>query len=135
MPPLPIYDNLGAAIGWYLSSGPIYDLSGKRVAVVLADRIFGVSGKYRGAFLNRYLCDDSGRPVAFTDGATGGPALPISTLPLEAPPQLDAVPAPPEVPLPFPPQPELQKEWSGKSWREWLGQPTHIGGESEEPLI
>jgi hypothetical protein len=136
MQPVPIFDNLGAAVGWYSGSPlhAIHTLSGKRVAFVAADRIFGLGAEYRGAFLKGHFCDELGKPVAFIERASGGPALPALTPPLETPSGFDGLPVPADLPRSLPEQPELQPGWSSKSWCDFLALPTHGCGEAEEPL-
>jgi len=127
MAAVPIFDKDGHPVGWLhdLSFDVISNPSGKRLAFIAVKRIFGFAEQFRGLLLDKFICDTHGNPVAFIDGATHGPALPTMDVAGD-PPDLDTLPVPSGIPqpLPSPTLPQVQPNWSTKTFSELLPLPT-----------
>lgn len=130
MDPVPLYDKSGAAVGWYEDQAGIdliYDLKGRRVVFIEAGKwVINFAGKQIGHLIQKHCCDISGHPVAFAEGATGGPTKP-QIVPAPTPPdEWKATPVPFQVP-PTTAAAVLSGEWSQKSWQQFSGTPGPAG--------
>lgn len=72
----PIFNNNGQVVAWQHNEN-IYHLDGSHAAVIDGDNVYGHSGQHLGVFDNGLFRDHQGGTVAFLDGASGGPMLPI----------------------------------------------------------
>src|SRR3954469_8660665 len=73
-----IWDRNGQHVGWWdRSSGALFDSQGqKHIGFAANGGVYSVSGQHKGLFDDGFFKDDQGNPVAFVEGATGGPSLP-----------------------------------------------------------
>jgi hypothetical protein len=114
---LPVCDRRGAVVAW-LDSARIVDLGGAFRAFVQGGAVFAYSGAYLGTFDSGFFRDKQGHPVAFIEGATNGPVLPVAAHRPVAP-LISVEPRRPVPPMrPIPPTPSLS--WSGTSWAEYI---------------
>jgi hypothetical protein len=113
----PIYLPNGQTGGW-LSDQVIYDRNGQYRAFVENSGVFSFFARHLGYFTHNFFVDHLGFVVAFIDGATGGPFLPITDISPTPP----VFPLPPLLPLPpIPPlSPALTGGWSQTSWDDFL---------------
>ncbi len=109
----PIYDRQGKVVAWQNDSN-IYHLSGSHAAVINSENVYGRNGQHLGVFKGGLFRDHQGGVVAFKPGATGGPILPIPSIPPIPPiPSIPPIPAIPSIP-PIPAIPSLG--WSAGDW-------------------
>ncbi|WP_423816156.1 4-fold beta flower protein [Rhodocaloribacter litoris] len=112
----PIFDRTGAVVGW-LHEGRILDRSNRYRGFVKGDAVYAMGGQYLGRFRNGFFRDRSGGAVAFIQGASGGPLLPITQIPPVPP----IPPIPPINPVPpIPPIPPVDSLSWGVDWDEFL---------------
>ena len=112
----PTYDPRGKVIAW-LNGENIYYLNGKHAAVLNGENLYGRRGQHLGVFLSGFFGDHRGGAVAFMEGASGGPLLPLASLPPLPPlPALAPLPAVPSLP-PLPGLPSLR--WSQVVWAQF----------------
>lgn len=114
---IPIFDKSGKPVSW-IKNGVIFDLSGEAQAFILEEHIFTYTRKYVGTLNQGYFRDQRGHAIAFIQGATGGPALPIpATLPI---PPVAVIPPIKPVP-PIPPIPPIGSlSWSEIDWEVYI---------------
>lgn len=87
------------------------------LAVLNRENVYGHRGQHLGVFDRKIFRDHRGGAVAFLNGATGGPLLPLPSLPPLPPlPSLPPLPALPALP-PLPALPLLQ--W-GLDWDDFI---------------
>ena len=115
---LPIRDQTGKTYGWF-DNARLHDLTGRPVAfVVSGGHVYAYTGARLGHLNDGYFCDRAGDAVAWLDGASGGPLLPLA-LPAPVPP----VPQAPFIdllPLPSPPVPTIPSHtWSSFTWERF----------------
>jgi hypothetical protein len=80
--------------------------------------VYGHGGQHLGVFVGGLFRDHSGGVVAFKSGATGGPILPIPSIPPIPPiPSIPPIPAIPSIP-PIPAIPSLG--WSTADWQQFI---------------
>ena len=112
----PIYDRRGSVVAW-LSGQNLYHRNGQHAAVVHGDNVYGHRGQQLGRFVNGLFRDHQGGAVAFLRGASGGPVLPVPSVPPVPPvPSVPPVPAVPSVPR-VPAVPSLG--W-GAAWQNFI---------------
>lgn len=104
-----IFDRNGKTIGW-LNDDVIYDRHNRYRAFVSDENIVSYGSQHLGTLDNGIFRDKNGNCVAFMDGASGGPPLPLHELP----------PLPPPAPLP-PVTPPGTLNWSHLNWEQYLG--------------
>ena len=114
----PIYAERGQVVAW-LASEDIYDLKGDHLAVVLGEDVHGHQGQHLGIFRHGLFRDHNGAVVAFTYGASGGPAKPITRIPPVAP--IRSLPPPNAVPQTPRLQAISQSNW-GLTWETFIHQ-------------
>src|SRR4051812_6656246 len=75
-----IWDRDGRQVGWWdRDSGAIFDAAGQRhVGYASNSGLYSQQGQPKGGFGDGYFKDEQGYPVAFIDGAAGGPSLPYT---------------------------------------------------------
>src|SRR5436309_12861419 len=106
----PLYDASGDVRAWVHESGIIYDLSGSARAFLVKSEVYSFSGEHLGRFVSGYLRDHAGDAVGWVPGATGGPLLPIGSIPPIPP--IPSIPPIPPVPS-IPPIPSIDSlAWS-----------------------
>lgn len=76
----PIYDRRGQVVAW-LDDENIYHLNGRHAGVVDGNNVYGHRGQHLGVLDHGLFRDHRGGAVAFLEGATGGPILPIPSNP------------------------------------------------------
>ena len=112
----PIYAQRGQVVAW-LTHGDIYDLQGHHLAVLVGENVHGHNGQHLGVFRHGWFRDQRGAVVAFTRGADGEPARPISANPPVAPiretPPDPAIPVTPRIPA------VSYSEW-GLTWESFI---------------
>jgi len=81
-------------------------------------KVFSYGARYLGEYAERFLWDRRGYPVAFVEGACGGPIIPIT----EIPPIPSIPPIPPIPPItPVPPIPPIHHlSWSSMDFESFL---------------
>jgi len=112
---LPIRDQAGKTCGW-LNDGHVHDLTGQHFGYVISHgHVFTFVGAYVGRLVDGYFCDRAGDAVAWLDGASGGPLLPVALPAPVAPiPQGPLMDFPP---LPHPPVASTPTHtWSSSTW-------------------
>ena len=113
----PIYDRNGRVVAW-LRGADIYALNGAHAAVTNGPNVYGHRGQQLGVFERGLFRDHNGGVVAFIRGGSGGPVLPVPSVPPVPPiPSVSPVPAVPSVPR-VPAVPSLG--W-GIQWPQFLG--------------
>jgi len=113
----PIYDRNGQAVAWF-DIGLICDLQGRAVAFLDNNNVVSFQGEHLGVLSNGFFRDHRGDAVAFFNGASGGPLLPV-TCAAPAPPLPGAASIPPTSPVP--PEPAAPTSiWSSLSWSEFI---------------
>jgi hypothetical protein len=105
-----IYDRNSRVVAWRQSNN-IFHINGLHTAVIRGNQVYGHRGQHLGVFKNGLFRDHRGCVVAFMNGASGGPVLPIPSVSPVPP-----VPAVPSVP-PVPAVPSLS--W-GMNWQEFI---------------
>ena len=113
----PIYDRSGAVVAW-LDGGTIYDRSGQPRAFAKRDAVFTFSSRYVGRYQKGFFRDRWRNAVAFTEGAAGGPPLPLKHLTPQRP-LKGLKPLPPVTPVP-PVAPIATFNWSTLQWQQYL---------------
>lgn len=72
-----IYGPSGAVVGWLFEGERLYSLRGEPLGWLLEDAVYSLrDGSHRGFYNDGLFRDHSGAVVAFTEGASGGPAKP-----------------------------------------------------------
>ncbi|MFQ6078907.1 MAG: 4-fold beta flower protein [Thermodesulfobacteriota bacterium] len=113
----PIYDSAGAIVAWKRGDD-IHDLHGRAMAFLSNNNVVSYSGRHLGVLDKGFFRDHHGDVVAFMRGATGGPVLPVPSVPPIAP--VPAVaPARPEPPVP-PSSAVPSVRWSSFSWGQFI---------------
>jgi len=103
-------------VAWRLDND-IYHLNGSLAAVINGENVYGHKGQHFGVFKNGLFRDHHGGVVAFIRSASGGPVLPVPSVPPVPPvPSVPPVPAVPSVP-PVPAVPSLG--W-GIQWQDFI---------------
>jgi len=113
-----VYDRRGSAVAWFEGEdGDIFDRAGHPLGFVDGGEYYAYrGGRHIGEFNAGIFWDRRGRAVAFLEGATGGPLLPI--------PRIPPIPPIPRIPpirpiTPVPPIPPLQTlGWSDAIFTE-----------------
>jgi hypothetical protein len=115
----PIYDRNGHVIVW-LHGHDIYHLNGSHAGVLKSENVYVHRGQHLGVFKNGLFRDYQGKVVAYMHGASGGPVLPIPSVPPVPPvPSVPPVPAVPSVP----PVPAIPKfTWFALDWHQFINQ-------------
>src|SRR5690349_15866361 len=99
MPPVkPIFNQFGKTVGW-ISNGTIFDHRNSYRAFVSGEGVFNYRGQHLGWLEAGFFRDKQGHAVAFLEGATGGPATPVTASP--PPPPITQIP--PHFPSPSAP--------------------------------
>ena len=112
----PIYDRAGRVVAWHRGKD-IYHLNSTHAGVINGVNVYGHHGQQLGVFKNGLFRDHRGGVVAFVRGATGGPVLPVPSVPPVPPvPSVPPVPAVPSVPR-VPAVPSLG--W-GQEWQQFI---------------
>jgi hypothetical protein len=113
----PIYNRRGQVVAWHNES-EIYHLNGTHAAVINGQNVYNHAGKHLGLFKDGLFRDYRGGVVAFKVGATGGPILPIASIPPIPPiPSIPPIPAIPAIP-PIPAIPSLG--WGDVDWPQFI---------------
>lgn len=88
------YDRTGQPVASKdAASDVIYAWSGKPVAILDDESLFGFDGRHVGWFMDGWVRDHHGDCMYFTDGAIGGPARPPTVAPKRAQGAREAPPA------------------------------------------
>ena len=112
----PINDRAGRVVAWRRGDD-IYHLSGAHAGIIKGTNVYGHRGQQLGVFKNGLFRDHHGGVVAFMRGATGGPVLPVPSVPPVPPvPSVAPVPAVSSVPR-VPAIPSLG--W-GQEWKQFI---------------
>lgn len=112
----PIFDRHGRTTAWRDREN-IFQLNGIHSAVLHGSNVHGRRGQHLGVFDDGLFRDHRGAVVGFVEGASGGPLLPLTSLPPLAPlPSLPPLPAIPAIP-PVPAIPSLA--WSSTTWTQF----------------
>jgi hypothetical protein len=113
----PIHDRKGRPIAWYAEKKALVSYRGRYVAVIRDDKVYTMSGVYLGRFKKGFFRDRHGGAVAFVEGATGGPTLPVRAVAPVAP-VLPVAPVTPVLPV-APVAPVASLSW-GAEWDAFL---------------
>ncbi|WP_436081829.1 4-fold beta flower protein [Pararhizobium sp. LjRoot235] len=96
------HDRQGRATHYINPNGVLYTWKGKAVGKLHGENLYNNAGRQIGRITNGWLRDTSGKAVAFTKGASGGPIPPIPQIPaikgIPAIPPIPAIPAIPRIP-------------------------------------
>ena len=115
----PIFNSQGKTVGWFIEYNKVVvDTLGRCRAFFSDDSAFSYEGSYLGEFGDGYFWDRSGNAVAFVEGASGGPALPVT----ETPPMPPIASTPPAqaVVSESPESAERSGTWSPLDFEEFL---------------
>src|SRR4051812_6130072 len=75
------YDRAGRATHYIDDNGTFYTWSGQPIGFVQGEELYSSSGKHVGRVSGGWIRDHEGHAVAFTQGASGGPMMPLPSLP------------------------------------------------------
>ena len=115
----PVFSPQGKTVGWFIEYNKVVvDTLGRCRAFFSDDSVFSYEGGYLGEFGDSYFWDRSGNAVAFVEGASGGPALPVT----ETPPMPPIASTPPAqaVVSESPESAERSGTWSPLDFEEFL---------------
>ena len=75
-----IYNHRGAVVGWIVGESDIFSRANLYIGFLEETNVFNAGGFYVGEFEDGFFWDRNGRAVAFIDGATNGPIIPITQI-------------------------------------------------------
>jgi hypothetical protein len=119
---LAIYNPEGKVVGWR-NKKFIYNDDRKLIAHIAGNGVFAGFNGHIGYFKDGYFVDKNGYPVAFIDGAKGGPTPVSPVLPVLSVPSAPPVPPVPPTPPLLTAMPAMSSSWSPQSWDGFLSKP------------
>ncbi len=112
-----IFDQKGSTVAW-LKENEIFNLEGKNIGFLEEEAVFNLDAEYKGVFVDGFFRDPDGDAVAFIEGASNGPILPITDIkPIE--PTLGITDIHPPTPI-HPISPINGFDWSDLAWGAFI---------------